>query len=79
MLPPYLKNVDENVGLVSEYGGPLWVKTRKTKMRGLPLPREDLKNTRIEDLKNLRIKEHRTEDRGFQPKCEDQAAKIAIN
>ena len=27
-------------------------------MRGLPLPREDLKNPRIEDFKNLRIEDH---------------------
>ena len=36
-------------------------------MQGLPLPREDFKNPRIED--------HRTEDRGFKANCEDQAAK----
>ena len=40
-------------------------------MRGLPLPREDLKNPRIEDLKNLRIEDHRTEDRGFMSKNEE--------
>ena len=36
-------------------------------MRGLQLPRGDLKNSRIEDLKNLRIEDHRAEDRGFNP------------
>ena len=39
---------------------------RKTKIRRLP--REDFKNPRIED--------HRTEDQGFKPECEDQSAKI---
>ena len=27
-------------------------------MRGWPLPREDLKNPRIEDFKNLKIEDH---------------------
>ena len=44
-------------------------------MRGLPLPREDLKNLRIEDLKNPRIEDHGTKDRGFELKCEDHSAK----
>ena len=44
-------------------------------MRGLPLPRKDLTNLRIEDLENQRIENHSTEDRGFQPKCDDRAAK----
>ena len=50
--------------------GPFMGKNRKTKMRGLPLPREDFKNLEIED--------HRIEDRGFKPKiakCEDKATK----
>ena len=34
-----------------ERRGPLWVKTRKTKIRGLPLPCEDLKNRRNENFK----------------------------
>ena len=38
---------------------------KKTKMRGLPLPREDFRNPRIEDLKNLRIEDHRTEKRNL--------------
>ena len=44
-------------------------------MRGLPLPREDLKNRRIEELKNPRNEDHKTNDRGFEPKCEDYSAK----
>ena len=46
-------------------------------MRGLLLPRDDLKNLRIEDWKNLRIEDHRGGDRGFKPKVEDQATKNA--
>ena len=50
--------------IVYKYWGPLWVTTGKTK------------NPRIEDLKNPRIEDHdRTKDQGFEPKCENRAAK----
>ena len=41
-------------------------------MRGLPFPREDLKNPRIEDLKSLMIIELKIEDLSLNAKIKQQ-------